>query len=73
MDLAHRQENPLLGLPSREHADFGLRHQHRGLHGNGMGRVGIIIGQDQDRRLASAREIPRHGKDEVGIGPVHPG
>jgi len=34
--LAHRQGNPLLGLLPREHAHFGLRREHRGLHGDGV-------------------------------------
>jgi hypothetical protein len=67
MDLAHRQGNPLLGLLPREHAHFGLRRQHRGLHRHGIGMGRDIIGEDQDGRLAIAHEIARHGEDESGI------
>jgi hypothetical protein len=41
--LAHRQGNPFLGLLPREHAHFGLRRQHRGLHGDGVRMCRDII------------------------------
>src|SRR5438105_4520829 len=66
--LAHRQGNPLLGLLPREHADFGLRREHRGLHGDDVRMRGDIVGQDQYGRLAIAHEIARHREDEVGVG-----
>jgi uncharacterized protein with HEPN domain len=34
--LADRQGNPLLGLLPRVHAQFGLRREHRALHGDGQ-------------------------------------
>ena len=72
-DLAHRQGNPLLGLLPRKHAHFGLRREHRGLHGDGVRMRRDIVRQDQHGRLAVAHEIARHGEDEVGIGAVHLG
>jgi len=71
--LAHRQGNPLLGLLPREHAHFGLRREHRGLHGDGVRMRRDIIRQDQQGRLTIAHEIARHREDEVGIGAVHSG
>src|SRR5215831_20726438 len=66
--LAHCQGNPLLGLFPGEHAHFGLRREHRGLHGDGVWVGRDIVRQDQYRRLAIAHEIARHGEDEVGVG-----
>ncbi len=71
--LAHRQGNPLLGLFPGEHAHFGLRSEHRGLHGDGVWMRRDIIGQDQYRRLAITHEIACDGKNEVGVGAVHAG
>ena len=65
--LAHRQGNPLLGLLPREHAHFGLRREHRGLHGDGVRMRRDIVRQDQDGRLALTHEIACHGEDEVGV------
>ena len=55
--LAHRQGNPLLGLLPREHAYFGLRREHRGLHGDSVRMRRNIVRQDQYRRLAPAHEV----------------
>ena len=57
--LAHRQGNPLLGLLPREHAHFGLRREHRGLHRDGVRMCRDIVRQDQDGVLARAHKIAR--------------
>jgi hypothetical protein len=44
--LAHRQGNPLRWLFPWEHAHFGLRREHRGLHGDGVWMRRDIIRQD---------------------------
>src|SRR5580700_9056446 len=36
MDVAHGQGNPLLRFFPGEHAHFGLRREHRALHGDGV-------------------------------------
>src|SRR5438477_215444 len=69
--LAYRQRDSLLGLLPGKHADFGLRREHRGLHGDGVWMRRNIIGQDQYRRLAIADEIARDGEDEIGVGAIH--
>ena len=65
--LAHRQGNPLLGLFPREHAHFGLRREHRGLHGDGVWMRGDIVGQDQYRRLAIATKWRVTVKTKSGL------
>src|SRR5579859_5045216 len=57
MYLAHRQRNSFLGLLPREDAHFGLRREHRGLHGHGVWMRRDIVRQDQYGRLAIAHEI----------------
>ncbi|HWN49728.1 MAG TPA: hypothetical protein VNO18_07860 [Xanthobacteraceae bacterium] len=42
-DLAHRQRNPLLRFLPRVNAYLGIRREHRGLHGNGVGMRRDII------------------------------
>src|SRR5208282_1782498 len=71
MNLAHRQGNPLFGLFPGEDAHFGFRSEHRALDGDGVRVRGDIVGQDQDRVLATTHEIACHGEDEVGIGFEH--
>ena len=66
-DLADRERNALLRLLPRKQADFGVRRQHRGLHGDRVGMRRDIVGQDQHRRLAIAHEIARHREDEIGL------
>jgi hypothetical protein len=51
MYLAHRQGNPLLGFLPRVDAYFGIRREHRSLHGDGVGMRRDIIRQDQYGRL----------------------
>jgi hypothetical protein len=63
MDVAHRQGNPLFGFFPGEHAHFGVRREHRALHGDGV-RVGRgIVRQHQNRGLAPTHEIPCHRED----------
>ena len=50
--LAHRQRNPFLGLLPWVDAHFGLRREHRALHGDGQWMRRDVIRQDQYRRLA---------------------
>ena len=71
--LANRERNPLLRLLPRKHADFGVRRQHRGLHGDRVRMRRDIVRQNEHRRLAVAHEIARHREDEVGIGAIHLG
>ena len=73
MGLAHCQRNPLFGLFPGEDAHFGIRREHRALHGGGVGVRRDIVRQDQDRVLATTHEIACHGEDEVGIGFEHLG
>ena len=71
--MAHRQGNPLLGLLPWVHAHFGLRREHRGLHGDGVRMRRDIVRQDQDGRLTLTHEIACHGVDEVRVAAVHLG
>ena len=58
MYLAHCQRNSLLGLLPREHTYFGLRREHRGLHGDSIGMRRNIIWQNQYRCLAGELRFP---------------
>src|SRR5260221_14633511 len=71
--LAHRQRDSLLGLLPREHAHFGMRREHRSLHGDRVRVRRDIIRQDQYRCLAITHEIAGHGKNEIGVRAVHLG
>src|SRR2546428_13746534 len=71
MYLAHGQGNPLLGFLPREHAHFGLRREHGGLHGDLVRMCRDIVRQDQYGCLAMTHEIARHSEDEVWVGAVH--
>jgi len=73
MNLAHGHGNPLLRLLLREHARFGIWHEHRRLHGDFVRMRRDIIRQDQHGHLAIAHEIACHRENEVGIGAVHLG
>ena len=46
---------------------LGLRRQRRDVHGDRVRVRWNVVRQDQDRCLAGAHEIARHGEDEVGI------
>ena len=59
--LAHRQWNPFPGPLPREHAHFGPRREHRGLHGDLVRMRRDIVRQDEDRRLQLAHEARVHG------------
>ena len=65
--LAHCQRNSFLGFLPREHAHLGVRRQHRGFHRHRVRVCRDVVRQDEDRRLARAHEIARHGEDEVGV------
>jgi hypothetical protein len=58
--------NQILGVLPGVDACFGLRRETHGLHGHGVRVRRDVVRQDQDRRLAGAHEVVRHGVDEVG-------
>src|SRR5437773_2559046 len=61
MYLAYREGTPLLGFLPREHAHFGLRRKHRGLHGDGVRMRCDIARTDPAGRCRSASVRRRHG------------
>src|SRR5438067_12148224 len=65
--LAHREGNPFLGLLPGEHAHFGVRGEHRRLHGDSVRVRRDIVWQDEYRRLAVAHEVACHGENKVGV------
>ena len=71
--MAHRQRDLVRGVLPRVEAHLRVRREMHGFHRDGIGVRRHVVRQHQDRRLAAAHEIARHGVDEVGAGPVHVG
>ncbi len=66
--MTHRERNLVLGVLPRVEADLGVRREMHGLHRHRVRVRGDVVRQYQDRRLAVAHEIARHGEDEIGGG-----
>ncbi len=73
-DMAHRQRNLVRGVLPRIKAHLRVGREMHGFHRYGIGVPRNVVGQHQDRRLAAAHEIARHGVHEIGAStPVHVG
>src|SRR5262245_51311041 len=70
--LSYSERNSFPGLLPREHAHLGVRREHRAFHGNCVWVRRNFVWQHENRVLARAHELARHGEDEVGIGLEHP-
>ena len=65
-NMAHRQRDLIRGVLPRVKAHLRVRREMHGFHGDSIWMRRYVVGQHQDRRLAAAHEIARHGVDEVG-------
>jgi hypothetical protein len=71
--MTHRQRDLIRGVLPRVKAHLRVRREMHGFHGDGIWMRRHVVRQHQDRRLAAAHEIARHGVNEVGVGTVHVG
>jgi hypothetical protein len=64
--VPYRQRNLVLGIFPRIEAHLRVRREMHRFHRDDVGVPRHVVGQDQERRLAVAHKIARHGLHEVG-------